>query len=149
MADKTVVVAETPPAPSSPADVEAARAAASANAAAEAAAAATSMATVEAARVQDDAAQRLASYEGKMSEWQSQMTQLSQRSQEAERRAEEISTRHGQALDRLISEQELILARLPPLQPDLLNPETNPPADARPAPEPGPPPAKRRPHRWT
>jgi hypothetical protein len=147
MADTPVVVVPTD-SPSS-ADVEAARAAASATTAAEAAAATIAMADATAARTGQDAAERLAAIEGRMTEWQSSLTSSVQTLQEAERLRGESEARASARLEQLERATASILDRLEPEpQPSQTTPATSPPAGDQPASEPAPPPRKRA-HRWT
>ena len=147
MADTPVVVvpADSP----SSADVEAARAAASATTAAEAAAATIAMADATAARTGQDAAERLAEIERRVTEWQSSLTNSVQTLQEAERLRGESEVRVSGRLDQLERATALILDRLEPEPPpSQTTPAISPPAGDQPASEPAPPPRKRA-HRWT
>ena len=147
MADTPVVVVPTD-SPSS-ADVEAARAAASATTAAEAAAATIAMADATAARTGQDAAERMAAFEGRMTEWQTQTQTTETRLDELMRLARENETRHAARLDQLERATASILDRLEPEPPpSQTTPATSPPAGDQPASEPAPPPRKRA-HRWT
>lgn len=153
MADKTVVVTEDEAPPASPAADEAARAAAAAGQASDAATSAAALAEVQAARVTNAAANEIASFEGRLSEWQSKTEALAA-DLAADRSARE--TQFGETrsmLDGLTNSLQSIQSRLAPSPASPASPSPGPEPGALPAaqtapaaPEPEPP--RRKAHRW-
>lgn len=145
-----------PPDPDDVAAVEAARAAASAQTASEAAAAAIVQADVAAANANNQAADRMAAFEGKLSQWEAHTSELTEGLQAGQRQFGSFQTETTAALnsvnDRLSSIQARLDAQAPPPNqnpgPTADAPKASPPPDNHPPPEEPPPPAKKRAHRW-